>query len=382
MTKILILLKTFDGGTGTFVNDLLKIKESDQKFHIKIAVLEKPSLKRINNNKINFFANKNFYPEKYQISLKVLFTLIKEVFWLKKIINELRPDILISIDSHCLILSQVTKQLFFRKVKLIATVHNNIEAVINHKTPKSLVCLIKILIGDYLNRADKVICVSKGVSDHLYHYFNLKGNPKVIYYGLNSVYLSNKTQKAKEFNQLQTKIILVISRLFPQKDIKTIIKAFELVKNKLPNSKLWIVGDGPLKLKLKLLFNHLKLKDVKFFGWIDNPIKMMRVSDIFVFSSHWEGFAYTIIEAMSQALPIVATDTPFGPREILDNGKYGVLVPMKDLQAMAKAMYELLTNEKKYRYYSQKSLERVKFFSLDKMLKAYKKVILNLINKQ
>jgi len=79
---------------------------------------------------------------------------------------------------------------------------------------------------------------------------------------------------------------------------------------------------------------------------------------------------------MSQRLPIISTDTPFGLSEILDNGKYGILVPVGNEKAMAEAMYTLLTDEKKYHYYSQKSLGRAKYFSLGKMLKAYKKVIL------
>lgn len=380
MTKILILLKTFDGGTGTFVNDLLKIKETERNFNIKITVLEKSSLRKINNNEIVYFASKNFYPEKYQFSLKVLLTLIREFFWLKGILNEYQPDIILSIDSHCLILAQATRLIFPKKIKLAATIHNNIEAVINHKTPKRLINTIKAIIGFSLRRADKVIVVSKGLSNHLYQFFNLKDRPEVIYYDLSPVYLANKIQKPKTFSQQPIKTILTMSRLFPQKDIRTLIKAYGLVKAKISGIKLWIVGDGPLKPKLKETVKHMMLKDIKFFGWVDDPLKLMNQADLFVFSSHWEGFGYTIIEAMSQGLPIVATNTPFGPKEILKNGTSGKLVSMADAEEMAKVIYQLLTNPKQYHYFSQKSIERSQDFTLNNMVKEYKKIFDELVS--
>lgn len=381
MIQLIIIVKNIDGGTGSFINNFLKLEEIDRRIDIKIAVLEKSTFRKINNNKINYFAPKNFYSEKYQFSFRTLLTFIKEFFWLKRIIDESKPNIILSIDSHCLILAQMLALVVPKKIKFVATIHNNVEAVINHKIPKALIGLIKILIGISLNKADKVICVSKDLSNHLFQFFKLSTKPDVIYYDLSPLYLTKKKQKLKTLNSKSKKTILTISRLFPQKDIKNIIKAFNLLKDKLSYTRLWIVGDGPLKPELKLLVNHLGLKDVKFFGWVDNPLKIMRYSDIFVFSSLWEGFGYTIIEAMSQRLPIIATNTPFGPREILKNGKYGKLIPMANPQEMAKAIYEILMDKKQYEYYSRKSIERAQDFMSNKMIKNYKKLFEKLIFK-
>jgi glycosyltransferase involved in cell wall biosynthesis len=120
-------------------------------------------------------------------------------------------------------------------------------------------------------------------------------------------------------------------------------------------------------------------RKISFLGWVKNISPYLKKSDIFVLSSKREGFGYVLIEAMSQGKPVISTNTPYGPSEILDNGKYGILVPMGDEEAMKRAILKLLTDKKKYHYYAKKAFERSEFFSLDKMLRAYKKLIVGLI---
>jgi glycosyltransferase involved in cell wall biosynthesis len=86
-----------------------------------------------------------------------------------------------------------------------------------------------------------------------------------------------------------------------------------------------------------------------------------------------------LLEAISQGLPIISTNAPYGPSEVLGNGKYGILTPVGDEEKMAEAMIELLSNKKRYNHFARKSLERVKFFSEEKMLKAYMQLILRLV---
>lgn len=378
MIKLLILAKNIDGGTGSFISAFSYWKKKD--IDIKIAVLEKPIFRKIKNIKINYFYPKNFYAEKYQLTLNILSILFKESLWLKKIVEINQINIILSIDSHCLILAQILRFIFLKKVKLIASIHNNIERVIKYKLPFFLSNLVKKIIGLSLKKTDRIIVVSKDLSNHIYYFFNLKNKPVVINCGLSlNCFHQRKNQIIKKNNENQYKNIVTVSRLSPQKDIKNIIKAFKIINKKMSKLRLYIVGDGPLKKTLKILVKRLKLKNIFFLGWKNNLSKIMKKSNLFLFSSNWEGFPYVLIEAMSYGLPIISTDTPFGPREILDKGKYGILVPMKNPKAMSDAIYELLTNKNKYKYYSKKSLERIKFFSLNKMIKAYKKIIFDLI---
>ncbi len=82
---------------------------------------------------------------------------------------------------------------------------------------------------------------------------------------------------------------------------------------------------------------------------------------------------------MSQGLPVISTNSLFGPSEVLDNGKYGIFVPIGDEKKMANAILRLLTSKKKREYYARKSLERVRFFSEEKMLRKYIELIKDLL---
>ena len=107
-------------------------------------------------------------------------------------------------------------------------------------------------------------------------------------------------------------------------------------------------------------------------------VSYLRRSDVFVFSSKREGFGYVLLEAMSQGLPVISSNTPYGPSEILNNGKYGIIVPVGNVALLKKAILKLLIEDKVYKNYSKKSIERSIFFSKDKMINDYKKVLISL----
>ncbi len=127
-----------------------------------------------------------------------------------------------------------------------------------------------------------------------------------------------------------------------QKDHATLIKAFALLPASL-NAKLTILGEGSLRAELEALVLHLGLEDsVAMPGFEVDPYPWFRSADLFVLSSRWEGFGNVIVEALECGLPIVSTDCQSGPAEILENGRYGKLVPIQHPNALAAAITQSL----------------------------------------
>lgn len=138
--------------------------------------------------------------------------------------------------------------------------------------------------------------------------------------------------------------IITVGRLAPAKDHATLIRAFAQVARLRP-AELILFGEGEMRSSLERLVAELGLQElVTFAGLVRNPFPYMRQADLFVFSSAWEGFGNVLVEALAAEVPVVATDCPHGPYEILEGGKWGKLVPPGDPEALATAMLETLTH--------------------------------------
>lgn len=133
-------------------------------------------------------------------------------------------------------------------------------------------------------------------------------------------------------------VILAAGRLKPQKDFPTLLRAFTLLR-KQRNARLVILGEGPQRAELAALAEELGIsRDVDLPGFQENPYGFMHAARLFVLSSRFEGAPNVLIEAMALGTPVVATDCPSGPREILQGGQVGRLVPVGDVAALAAAM--------------------------------------------
>jgi glycosyltransferase involved in cell wall biosynthesis len=141
--------------------------------------------------------------------------------------------------------------------------------------------------------------------------------------------------------------IAYVGRLVPQKNVDIIIKAFKKVKNVIKNSQLIIIGDGVLKNELMRLSIENGLKDsIIFLGRLKNPYPIIAKSDVLVLISKWEGFGMVVVEALALGIPVIASDIESGPREILDRGKYGLLVGTGCEESLSAAILKI--KNKKY----------------------------------
>jgi glycosyltransferase involved in cell wall biosynthesis len=168
---------------------------------------------------------------------------------------------------------------------------------------------------------------------------------QVIYNPIVTPELQAKAQAPLEhpwFKPGEPPVILAAGRLTAQKDFSTLMRAFALVRQG-HAARLLILGEGEERRALEALAEQLGLeKDTSLAGFVANPYPYMTRASIFVLSSCWEGLPGVLIEALYCGLPLVSTDCPSGPREILADGRYGRLIPVGDAKALARAIHMTL----------------------------------------
>jgi glycosyltransferase involved in cell wall biosynthesis len=143
----------------------------------------------------------------------------------------------------------------------------------------------------------------------------------------------------------QPSTVLAVGRLTAQKDFPALIHAFADLR-RLRTARLIILGEGPDRATLEQLIARLYLQaDVSLPGFVPNPYAWLARASVFVLSSRWEGLPTVLVEALFCGVPVVATDCPSGPREILRDGRHGTLVPVGDRAALTRAMGRALDGD-------------------------------------
>jgi glycosyltransferase involved in cell wall biosynthesis len=137
-------------------------------------------------------------------------------------------------------------------------------------------------------------------------------------------------------------VFVTAGRLVEMKDHRTLLRAFAIHLRHHP-ARLMLLGRGPMLAELRALTQTLGIAEhVAFEGFVPNPLPYMRAADAFVLSSRSEGFGNVLVEAMGCGTPVVSTDCPYGPADILGHGRYGILVPPRNPEALAAALGRLL----------------------------------------
>lgn len=209
--------------------------------------------------------------------------------------------------------------------------------------------MVPHLVKRFYPWADYVVGNSQGVADDLSQVTGLpRERIKILY---NPVVTPELREKARAplnhpwFEVGQPPVILAVGRLTKQKDFPTLIRAFAQVRRTRP-ARLLILGEGPDRPALEALVNQLGLEDdVAMPGFVENPYAYMSRVSLYVLSSRWEGLPTVLIEALYCGPPVIATDCPSGPREILADGRYGSLVPVEDITALTRAIEAGLMGE-------------------------------------
>lgn len=245
----------------------------------------------------------------------------------------------------------------------------------------------KKFLRENLNKCDKVVCICEDMKNGVIKEIpELEEKLEVIYNPFDIEKIKIKSNdyseiKDEEKKLLEDNYIIMVSRLeLKMKDFNTLIKAFKIVNQKRKDIKLYLLGEGPDREKIENMIKNEDLQEyIKLLGVKRNPYTWIKNSKLLVHSSKSEGFGLVLVEALILKRIIVSTNCKVGPREILDNGKYGSLVEVGNYNVMAQEILELLQENsiKKERYLSNidKSVER---FDKRNIIKHIERVLDNL----
>ena len=237
--------------------------------------------------------------------------------------------------------------------------------------------------GKRLEKYNKIIAICDEMKEELTDiYPNLKERILRIYNPFNFSRVLNLKDDLSELNEKDRNLLkedycIAISRLDTvQKDYKTLLKAFKILKSKGINKKLYIVGDGPSKEEIENTIREYDLiEEVKLLGRFKNPYIWLNNADFFIHSSKYEGFGLVLIEAAILDKLVISSNCPVGPTEILENGKSGILFNVGESEELAEKIEKVLNDKNLRNRYILSMKKRREDFKKENVLKEYEKLI-------
>lgn len=369
--KLLFVLPSLEGGGAErIVCNLMSVLDKNI-FDINLFLFTNKGVywKLLSDDIKLFFGNENEKNSKLMV--------VKNLYRASK-----KMDIIVgSMELMPTYFSALVGKLLRKKV--IGWVHINIDSILNDKSKIVRFLHRNILLKFFYNKLDKIIAVSNGAKENISKYLNDRNVNKVecIY---NPIKINEIKEKAKEelVEKIEKPFIIGIGRLERQKNFILLIKAYRILLDRGIKHNLIILGQGSQK---EYLVNEVKKLDmeekVKFLGFKENPYKYLNQADVFIQSSIYEGLPTVLIEALVLNIPVVATNCPDGAKEILDNGKYGLLVKMNDEKALADAIEKILKDKDLKREYKIKSKDGINRFDDKYITHLFEKLFLKMMKK-
>ena len=255
---------------------------------------------------------------------------------LRRYLARERPAVVISALTPTNVANVVVTRLVRPRIPTIVTQHNMTAA---HSTTKADRVAAKVASWSF-PYADRIVAVSEGVATDLVDSLGIDAEKiSVIHNPVISDRLLASAEAPLEHPWLADKIgrvLLAVGRLTVQKDFPTLLRAVALLPS---DHRLVLLGEGELRDELSELAEHLGISErVDLPGFTANPFPSFASADVVVLSSRYEGLPTVLIEALPFTCGIVSTDCPSGPREILEHGRWGRLVPCGEPAALAAAI--------------------------------------------
>lgn len=256
-----------------------------------------------------------------------------------------QPRVILSALTNVNIATIVASKLAGKNVRVVVSERNSFSSVARYSKNYRNRFLLPPLARITYPLADRIVGISKGVSEDLSAVLGIPADRITPIY--NPVVVPGMSVPATSPNHCwycgprESPVLIASGRLVAQKDYVTLLRSMALLED--TGARLMVLGEGPERPHLESLVREMGLSErVSFVGFVADPLAYMGHADVFVMSSAWEGFGNVLVEALYCGLPIVSTDCPSGPAEILCNEGYGRLVPVGDAEALAAAIQQAI----------------------------------------
>lgn len=355
--KILIYLNFLKSGAGksaaAYANELIK-----NGYDVNVvSSISSPNISGMLDRKIN-------------VNVTAAKTTYRKIQSLCVTLKEYNPDVVLVVGGGNAYVYLAASLLSCTKSKLVIREAVSPKILIESEDYYSIRILKKILLKKAYNKSEMVISLTESMRNEIIKYWGVKEDRVALI--PNGVVVPTRIHRAMGYSAIP--IILNVGRLRPQKDHETLLRAFAIVRRERPCC-LVVAGDGNERERLKSIICELGIKsDVQLLGQVDDVSPLYRKASLTVLSSRYEGFPNVLIESFSHGCPVVATDCPTGPSEIIDSKDVGLLAEVGNPDDLAEKIILALDRD----YDLNKILERANYFSIERSNKKILELFENL----
>lgn len=379
--RVLLLLSSLHGGGAERVAVHLMNRLDPNRFDMKMGLLRAagPYMGQVDMDRVlvtpDGEAHFNYDgPNSAQFTLgKVIGGAVRAPLAFRRMIRETRADVVMSFLKGTNLLAWIALAGMVRgRPKWIAREGNNVLSVVDEESPNRFVAWGSLGLTKRAYRAaDVVLANSTDMQAGLIEDLGLQ--PERVRMINNPIAIDTIQSQLDDTlpGAPNRPFILTAGRLEYQKAHDVMIRAFA-------RSGLWrthalvILGKGSRLAELHTLAAKLGVGEyVRFIGFVANPYAWMARSELFLLSSRWEGFPTVAAEALAAGAPLVLSDCKFGPRDVIEPGVSGELVPVDDVDALANKLAGLIGNPERRAAMARAGAERVKQFDIAPMVENY-----------
>ncbi|MBK8750401.1 MAG: glycosyltransferase [Candidatus Competibacteraceae bacterium] len=310
--------------------------------------------------------------------------LLADVRGAAKLLRDVQPDLALGMMHYPSALVALGRRLGGGQIRIVASYRGPFyEYMRRHEQGFRRRLFLRAAVAGTALLADRVIVPSQGTADELHRRFlTPTGRILTIPNGIDFTAVTHAAREPApelaDFDQAEIPVLCAVARLAPEKNLGLLLDAFRRIHAEQPVT-LIILGDGPERAALEAQIAAEGLSDaVRLLGHRDNVYPYLHRADVFIHTCQFEGFGYTMLEALACGTAVVATDCPYGPREVLGGGNYGVLVPPDDSQSLATAVLRLLADPTGRQALVARGLKRAEQLSIQNMVGAYETEFLRL----